>query len=78
MIQNYFGGKILKVIFKDETGHFWNLIADKEIDLIKIRFDKNEIIPKPTIHSREKIENNSGDKKCNKKYLIFKKGLKNF
>jgi len=73
MIQDYFGGKILKEIFKDETSYFWNLIADKEIDLTRIQFDKNKIIPKPTIHSREEIENNFGDGECNKRYLIFKK-----
>ncbi|MCK4729690.1 MAG: hypothetical protein KAT28_00075 [Candidatus Aenigmarchaeota archaeon] len=78
IIQNYFGDKILKAIFKDGTGHFWNLVDNKEIDLTRAQFDKNEIIPKPTIHSREEIENNPEYKESNKRYLILKKRVEEY
>jgi hypothetical protein len=33
IVNDYFGGKILKVKFDDRTGHFWNLINNKGVDL---------------------------------------------
>ena len=81
IIQDYFGGKILKAIFEDETGHFWNLVDNKEIDLTRIQFDKNEIIPEPTSHSRKEIEevkNNPEYKESNRRYLILKKRVEEY
>lgn len=78
IVQDYFGGKILKTKFKDGTGHFWNLINEEEVDLTRSQFDKNEIIPKPTIHSREEIENNPKYKEYNQRYLILKMRVEEF
>lgn len=78
IVHDYFGGKILKTKFEDGTGHFWNLINNNEIDLTRSQFDKNEIIPKPTTHSRKEIENNPKYKEYNRKYLILKKRVEEF
>jgi catalase (peroxidase I) len=78
IVNDYFGGKILKTKFEDGTGHFWNLVDNKEIDLTRSQFDENEIISKPTIHSRDEIENNPKYKKYNQKYLILKKRVQKF
>ena len=78
IINDYFGGKILKTKFDDGTGHFWNLINNKEVDLTISQFDNNEIIPEPTIFSRKEIDNNPKYKEYNRRYLILKKRVKYF
>ena len=78
IVNDYFGGKILKAKFEDGTGHFWNLIDDKEIDLTRSQFDKNEIISKPTIRSREEIQANPKYKEYNRRYLILKTRVEEF
>ena len=78
IVNDYFGGEILKAKFGEGTGHFWNLINNKEIDLTRSQFDKSEVIPKPTIHSREEIEKNPKYVKYNQRYLILKKRVEKF
>jgi hypothetical protein len=78
VVHDYFGGKILKTKFNNGTGHFWNLIDDKEIDLSRSQFDKNEIIPKPTMHFREEIENNPKYKEYNRRYKILKRRIEKY
>jgi hypothetical protein len=78
IVNDYFGGKILKAKFNNGTGHFWNLIEDKEIDLSKSQFDENEVIPKPKIYSREEIESKSKYEEYNRRYKILKKRVEQF
>ena len=78
LVNDYFKGKILKTKFKNETGHFWNLINNKEVDLSRSQFDKDEFIPTTTIHSRKEIENNPKYKEYNRRYLVLKKRVEEF
>ena len=66
VVNDYFGGELLQAEFEDGTGHFWNLIENKELDLTRSQFDEDEIIPKPTIHTRKEIENNPGYEEYNR------------
>ncbi|MFW6008712.1 MAG: YunG family protein [archaeon] len=78
IVNDYLGGKILKTKFEDGTGHFWNLIENKEVDLTRSQFNKDKVILKPTIHSREEIENNPKYHEYNQRYLILKKRVEEF
>ena len=76
VINDYFGGEILKAKFENGTGHFWNLIGSKEVDLTRSQFNKNENIPKPVILFRSEIDNNRKYKKYNQQYKLLKKRVK--
>ena len=78
LVNDYFGGKILKAKFEDGTGHYWNLIDNKEIDLTREQFDKDEIIPKPSVHSREELLNKPSYKEYNRRYHILKHRVEDF
>lgn len=78
IINDYFGGKILKAIFEDGSGHFWNLIESEEIDLTRDQFDEGEKIPKPTVHTREEIIKESKTGENNPRYLLLKKKVEEY
>ena len=60
IVNDHFGGKILKAKFADGTGHFWNLIDGKEVDLTRSQFSEDEKIPKPVVLSRTEVEKRYG------------------
>ncbi len=66
VVNDFFGGKILKYVFKDGTGHYSNYINGKEVDFTRCQFDKNEVFPEPEIMERE-------DTKDTPEYFLLKK-----
>ncbi|MFH1637644.1 MAG: hypothetical protein ABIB71_04445 [Candidatus Woesearchaeota archaeon] len=71
VVNDYFGGRILKYSFEDGSGHYSNYIEEKEIDLTRSQFDKNEKFSKPKIIRREGTKNT-------KEYFLLKKRVKEF
>lgn len=76
VVNDYFGGKILKYKFDDGTGHYSNYIHGKEVDLTRCQFDKDQTFPKPKIFSRKELETKYG--KHNRRYKILKKRAEEF
>ncbi len=68
VVNDYFGGKILKYLFKDGTGHYSNYIDGKEIDFTRCQFDENEVFPEPRLIDRKDTEDSE-------EYFLLKKRI---
>ena len=66
VVNDFFGGKILKYLFKDGTGHYSNYIDGREVDFTRCQFDANEVFPEPELIERK-------DTKDSKEYFLLKK-----
>ncbi len=78
IVNDYFGGKILKVRYEDGMGHFWNLIDGEEVDLTKSQFKEGEVIPTPRAYPRNEIGQKPGYDEINRRYKILKKRVDAF
>jgi hypothetical protein len=56
VVNDYFGGKILKKKWGVDEGHFWNLIEGEEVDLTRGQFTEKEDFSNPIILERVDVE----------------------
>lgn len=56
VVNDYFGGKILKKKWGADEGHFWNLIDGKETDLTRSQFTEKKDFSNPIILERADLE----------------------
>ena len=68
IVNDFFGGKILRYKFPEGADHFSNLIEGEEVDLTREQFDKDEKFPKPEVIERK-------DLKSKEIYVLLKKRL---
>ncbi len=78
VVHDYFGGWILKVKFQDGTGHFWNLVKGKEVDLTKSQFGRGQLLPPPKRVFRPLLERSPGYAESNRRYRILKRRVQEF
>ena len=72
VVNDYFGGKILKKKWGSDAGHFWNLIEGKEVDLTRSQFKEEHDFINPAILTREDVEIEKYAEQI-EKYKILKK-----
>lgn len=58
IVNDYFGGEILKTKLLNGITHYWNLINGKEVDLTRSQFSPEEVIPSPVKLARKDLEEN--------------------
>ena len=68
VINDYFGGKIIKAKSSSAISHYWNRIDDIDIDLTKGQFPENEIFADIQTYSRKQTDHNE----C---YFILKENV---
>lgn len=71
VVNDFFGGEILKGKVSDNTSHYWNLIDGRGVDFTKSQFSKeNKVISKPIKVSRESLKEID-------RYLLLKSKVQN-
>ncbi len=68
LVHDFFGGKLLKFVWKNGFSHYSNIIDGRDVDLTEDQFDDDEIFPEPEIIERK-------DTKEDERYHLLKKRL---
>lgn len=68
IVNDYFGGEIIKGKLSNGINHYWNLIDGKEIDLTKSQFNEEPNISFRKIFSRNQLTENY-------RYTLLKKKI---